>query len=105
MQRDQGRVDPLQNEDGLKDELFLEPKIDFTKENKNKTSAKLAQPHKVKENPNQKGEPKLGTTTEEKADLRKAINSVKPNVPNTKMVKPHVNPKLLKKPPVPKSQK
>lgn len=91
--------------DGLKEENYLDPNIDFARPNKNQTSAKLAGPHKIKDNPNAKGEPKLGTTTEEKVDLRKAINATKPNVPAVKMMKPSTNPKLAKKPPTGKPLK
>lgn len=94
MKRDQGRKEnEVVQGGGLKDELYLEPDIEFAKENKNKTAVKMTASTKIKENPNAKKEAIKGTTTEEVADLRKAIAAIKPKAPAARMMKPVVQKK------------
>jgi hypothetical protein len=98
MKKEQGRKDKLEEHaKDLIDEVYLEPKIDFAREDKNKTTVKMMPANKIKENPNAKRDPLTGTTTEEVADLRKAINSIKPKTQNARIHAP-VQPKRPMKP-------
>lgn len=103
MKKDQGRKDPLEADaTELREEIYLEPKTDFAKENKNKTTVKMMPATKIKENTAGNKEPALGTTTSEVADLRKAINAVKPKVQTARIDKPVIpkrplNPKVANK--------